>query len=74
MRDGLKDVDIQWFIFDYADKANYVVNPKEMTAMEMPLINFQKMAEKAAKREADRETEDGSPAIQATDEYATFNG
>ena len=73
-RDELKDADIQWFIFNYADKANYVVSPKDKSAMKMPLINFQKMAEKAAKREADRELEDGTPALQATDEYATING
>jgi len=32
-----------WMIYNYADKANYVVNIKDRTAMKMPLINMQKM-------------------------------
>ena len=38
-----------WMIYNYADKANYMVNVKEKTAMKMPLINMQKMAEAGAK-------------------------
>jgi Domain of unknown function (DUF4412) len=32
-----------WMIYNYADKANYVVNVRDKTAMKMPLINMQKM-------------------------------
>lgn len=33
-------------LFDYKGTATYMVNEKEKTAMKMPMINFQKMAEK----------------------------
>ena len=31
-----------WMIYNYADKANYIVNLKDKSAMKMPLINMQK--------------------------------
>jgi len=75
-RDEMKpdQPDLQWFVFNYADKANYIVMPKDMTAMKMPLINFQKMAERAATKAAeDYEAGDGA-TLEATDEYATILG
>ncbi len=35
-------------LFDYKGAATYMINEKEKTAMKMPMINFQKMAEKMA--------------------------
>jgi hypothetical protein len=32
-----------WIIYDYAEKANYMVNVKDKSATKMPLINMQKM-------------------------------
>jgi hypothetical protein len=46
-----------WMIYNYADKANYVVNIKDKTAMKMPLINMQKMVEYEAKKSAAKEDE-----------------
>lgn len=73
-RDEEKGKDIQWFIFNYADKANYIVQPEHRTAMKMPLINFKRMMEKTAEREAERTAADGGPTLQATDEYGSING
>jgi hypothetical protein len=75
-RDELKpnEPDQQWFVYNYQEKANYIVMPKTKEAMKMPLINMQKMAERAAKKAAeDLEDGDGN-SIEATDEYATFMG
>jgi len=66
--------DQQWLVFNYADKANYVVIPKTKEAMKMPLINMQKMAERAAKKAAEDMEEDGGNSIEVTDEYATIQG
>ncbi len=66
--------DGQWFIFNYADKANYIVTPKTKEAIKMPLINFQKMAERAAKKAAEDMEEGEGDSISATSEYATFMG
>jgi hypothetical protein len=63
-----------WFIYNYADKANYMVNVKDKTAMKMPLINFKKMVEKAAKKEAERMESGAQASWQATDERQTING
>ena len=71
-RDELKGKDESWLIFNYADKANYMVFPSDKTAMKMPLINFQKMIEKAAAKEAERQG-DGQTVV-ATDQYATIAG
>lgn len=64
-----------WFIYNYADKANYVCNIKDKSAIKMPLINAKKMAEKMAKKEAEREESDKDMAgWKATDTYETING
>ncbi len=64
-----------WFIYNYADKANYVCNIKDKSAIKMPLINAKKMAEKMAKKEAEREESDKDMAgWKATDIYETING
>lgn len=75
-RDELKpnEPDQQWFVYNYADKANYIVTPKTKEAIKMPLINMQKMAERAAKKAAeDLEAGEGT-TLEATDEYATIMG
>ena len=66
--------DQQWFVFNYADKANYIVMPKDKSAMKMPLINFQKMAERAAKKAAEDMEEGEGATLAATDEYAIIQG
>ena len=75
-RDEMKpdQPDLQWFVFNYADKANYIVMPKDKTAMKMPLINFQKMAERAAKKAAEDYEEGDGVTLEATDEYASIHG
>jgi hypothetical protein len=71
MQAGEKDE--TWMIFNYADKANYIVHLKDKSAMKMPLINMKKMAEKMAEKEAAR-AEDGEASWTATDEYQKING
>jgi hypothetical protein len=61
-----------WMIFNYADKANYMVTPRNKSAMKMPLINMQKMIEKQAKKEAERMEAGGS--WQVSDERQNING
>lgn len=75
-RDELKpnEPDQQWLVYNYADKANYVVMPKTKEAIKMPLINMQKMAERAAKKAAEDMEEGDGNSIEATDEYATIMG
>jgi len=63
-----------WMIFNYADKANYMVNVKDRSAMKMPLINLQKMAENAAKKEAERAGTDSKAGWKATGEKQVING
>jgi hypothetical protein len=63
-----------WMIFNYADKANYMVNVKDKSAMKMPLINLQKMAENAAKKEAERAGTDSKAGWKATGEKQVING
>jgi len=63
-----------WMIFNYADKANYMVNVKDKSAMKMPLINMQKMAENAAKKEAERAGTDSKAGWKATGEKQVING
>jgi GLPGLI family protein len=46
-------------LFDYKGAATYIVNHKEKTAMKMPIINFQKMAEKMASQGGDMEDDKG---------------
>lgn len=75
-RDELKpgEPDQQWFVYNYAEKANYIVMPKTKEAIKMPLINMQKMAERAAKKAAEDLEEGDGAELEATDEYATFLG
>lgn len=64
-----------WMIYNYADKANYIVNVKDKTAMKMPLINMQKMAEASAKRDAEKNVDgNSSSSWKATGETQVING
>lgn len=63
-----------WMIYNYADKANYIVNVKDKTAMKMPLINMQKMAEAAAKKEAEKNVTGSTSSWKATGETQVING
>jgi hypothetical protein len=63
-----------WMIYNYADKANYMVNVKDKTAMKMPLINMQKMAEAGAKAEAEKSATDNHSSFKATGEKQNING
>ena len=63
-----------WMIYNYADKANYIVNVKDKTAMKMPLINMQKMAEAGAKREAEKNVTNNTSSWKATGETEVING
>lgn len=63
-----------WMIYNYADKANYMVNVKQKTAMKMPLINMQKMAEAGAKAEAEKNATGNHSAFKATGEKQNING
>lgn len=74
MYDNLKDREMQWFVFNYADKANYIVDPKQHTAMKMPLMNFNKMMERQAAQEQEREGNGGRTTVKETNDYATFAG
>jgi hypothetical protein len=68
------DKNESWMIYNYADKANYMVNVKQKTAMKMPLINMQKMAEAGAKAEAEKGVTDNHSSFKATGEKQTING
>ena len=59
-------------LFDYKGAATYMVNEKEKTAMKMPMINFQKMAEKMTKNQVD--LEDDSGKWERTNEQKRING
>lgn len=63
-----------WMIYNYADKANYMVNVKQKTAMKMPLINMQKMAEAGAKYEAEKNVGSNTGSWKATGEKMNING
>lgn len=63
-----------WMIFNYADKANYMVNLKQKTAIKMPLINMQKMAEAGAKYEAEKNPDGNASSWKATGEKQNING
>ena len=63
-----------WMIYNYADKANYMVNVKEKTAVKMPLINMQKMAEAGAKADAEKNGTDNHSAFKATGQKQNING
>lgn len=59
-------------LFDYNGAATYMVNEKDKTAMKMPMINFQKMAEKMAGSQIDAEDDTGE--WQRTNEQKEING
>ena len=59
-------------LFDYKGAATYMVNTKEKTAMKMPIINFQKMAQKMAERQVD--LDDDSGVWKRTNEQKEING
>ena len=68
------DKDETWMIYNYADKANYVVSVKKKTAMKMPLINMQKMAEAGAKADAEKNVTGNTSSWKATGEKQNING
>jgi hypothetical protein len=68
------DKNESWMIYNYADKANYMVNVKEKTAVKMPLINMQKMAEAGAKADAEKNATDNHSSFKATGEKQNING
>ncbi|CAM3501420.1 DUF4412 domain-containing protein [Aequorivita lipolytica] len=59
-------------LFDYKGAATYMINEKEKTAMKMPIINFQKMAEKMASQGGALEDKNGQ--WKRTDEQKEING
>lgn len=59
-------------LFDYKGAATYMINEKEKTAMKMPMINFQKMAEGMAKGMGDLDDDKGE--WKRTDEQKEING
>lgn len=70
MNEGNKDE--SRMLFDYKGAATYMINEKEKTAMKMPMINFQKMAEKMAGNQAD--LDDDSGQWERTNEQKEING
>lgn len=66
--------DESWIIYNYSDKANYMVNVKQKTAVKMPLINMQKIVESAARAEADKEVTGNNSSWEATGEKQNING
>jgi hypothetical protein len=63
-----------WMIYNYADKANYLVDLKSKTAMKMPLISMKKMAEASAKKEDEKSAETNTSSWKATGEKQNING
>lgn len=59
-------------LFDYKGAATYMINEKEKTAMKMPMINFQKMAEKFAAGQDDFDENTGK--WEKTSEQKQING
>jgi len=60
-------------LFDYKGAATYMVNAAEKTAIKMPMINFQKMAEGMAKSGFSTESSD-SGKWERTNEQQEING
>lgn len=58
-------------LFDYEGAATYMVNVEQKTAMKMPMINFQKMAEKLAENV---DIEQSTGTWEKTNEHQTING
>lgn len=69
MNEGTKNETMM--LFDYEGAATYMVNVEQKTATKMPMINFQKMAEKMAQG---ADTEDPSGTWKKTNEHKTVNG
>lgn len=71
---GTKDE--MWMIANYKDKAHYMVNVKEKSAMKMPLMNFKKMAERTAKQQeyAQEKGDASTGKWSATNETEKING
>lgn len=61
-----------WMVYNYAEKANYMVIVKDKKATKMPLINMQKMAEASAKKEAAKPV--AGDGWKATGEKQVING
>jgi len=73
MNEGEKDE--MRIIYNYADKANYMVSVKDKTAMKMPLINMEKMIEKGAQKETEKRKDVPSRGEwKSTGEKETING
>jgi hypothetical protein len=72
MREG--DKDEMWWVFNYADKANYMVSLRDKSAMKMPLINMKKMVEKAAQKEAEKMENGDKASWKSTEERQVVNG
>lgn len=68
------DKDEMWWVFNYADKANYMVSLRDKSAMKMPLINMKKMVEKAARKEAERMDNGDKASWKSTEERQMING
>ena len=65
---GAKDE--TWIIYNYKEKANYIVTVKDKSAIKMPLVNAQKMIEKQAKKSQ----ENGTSELKKTDEKRNISG
>lgn len=69
MNEGEKDE--TRLLFDYKKAATYTVNPKEKTAMKMPMINFTKMVDRMSRNQP--QTDDGGK-WEKTSEQKNING
>src|SRR5690606_25676818 len=58
--------------FDYKGAAMYMIDPKQKTATKMPMINFQKLAEKLASSPVNLEDDNGK--WERTNEQEEING
>src|SRR5690606_18912927 len=58
-------------IYNYVDKANYIINVQDKSAMKMPMIGFNKMIEKSAEKGFQKSTK---TTWEATSETQTING
>jgi len=59
-------------LFDYKGAAMYMVNPKQKSATKMPMINFQKMAQRMAEHQMDLDDDTGT--WERTNEQKEING
>ncbi|MFC5195802.1 hypothetical protein ACFPH8_10710 [Bizionia hallyeonensis] len=59
-------------LFDYKGAAMYMVNPKQKSATKMPMINFQKMAQRMAEHQMDLDDDIGT--WERTNEQKEING